>query len=167
VENLAPGAHTVGARIRRVRQVDGGPEDAHGRHLQESDWALHPGRAEGLFSVRPPFVVDQNRGTNGQEAWEEAWFHIPDMGELYRVGIARLTPELRALVNTPEGVLAPTALAWLDVKLHLGERETRTGAWTPASELEASGSPATWQRRRRLGPRYCHPPVQHFTRGVA
>lgn len=104
----------------------------------------------GLFTItlpqvcspfRLPYVADQIAKTTGTEAWEEAWFYIHDMGELYRVGVFRLTPELRQLVETPEGPLSLASLSWLGVRMHLGNREKRTGAWKPVSEMEAVETP--------------------------
>lgn len=88
-----------------------------------------------------PFVVDDVAKKRGNEAWEEAWFYIHDMGELYRVGIHRLTPELRQLVKIPEGPLSLPALSWLGVRMHLGNREKGTGAWKPVSAFEAVETP--------------------------
>jgi hypothetical protein len=88
-----------------------------------------------------PYVVDQIAKKKGNDAWEEAWFYIRDMGELYRVGMFRLTPELRKLVETPEGPLSLAALSWLGVRMHLGDREKRTGEWKAVSAFEAVQTP--------------------------
>lgn len=96
----------------------------------------------GLFTITVPqvcspfallFVVDQATKKKGNEAWEEAWFYIHDMGELYRVGMFRLTPDWRNLVETPEGPLSLGALSWLGLRMHLGDRERRTGGWKAIS----------------------------------
>jgi hypothetical protein len=103
----------------------------------------------GLFTITVPqvcspfalpFVVDQAAKKKGNEAWEEAWFYIHDMGELYRVGMFRLTPDWRDLVETPEGPLSLGALSWLGVRMHLGDRERRTGEWKAIS-IEAVETP--------------------------
>jgi hypothetical protein len=47
-----------------------------------------------------------------------------------------LTHDMREQVQATQGPLPPSALAWLGVKLHLGDREKRTGQWKPASPPE-------------------------------
>ena len=117
------------------------------RRMQAGDTYKSPSR---LFTITVPqvcspfvlpYVVGDVAKKRGNDAWEEAWFYIHDMGELYRVGLFRLTPELRQLVKTPEGPLSLQALSWLGVRMHLGDREKRTGAWTPVSTFEAVETP--------------------------
>jgi hypothetical protein len=83
-----------------------------------------------------PYEVGQTAKTSGHEAWEEAWFYIRDVGELYRVGVFRLSVELRRRVETAEGPLSLRSLSWLGVRMHLGKRESQTGKWRAVSELE-------------------------------
>jgi hypothetical protein len=111
------------------------------RKMKPGDSYSSPRRA---FTVTVPtacapfsaaFVVGES-AKQGKEFYEEASFSLSDMGELYRVGMRRLTPGMREQVRALEGPLPAGALAWLGLKLHLADREKRTGEWRPASQPE-------------------------------
>lgn len=97
-----------------------------------------------LFAITAPapcsgfesrYVVELE-SKQGTQFVEEIGLQIRDTGELYRLGVRRLTQEMRQAVTIAEGILPPPALAWLGVTFHLADRAKRTGEWRPASELD-------------------------------